>query len=94
MTLVAISYCILTLVVLTTSVMMSIALIKFVRIVSSRNFRRDLNRAFVFAQIISLVVWVLAWMLIGIEFLYHIGDLDHYDFVKTITIVDIFSMHS
>ena len=92
--LVGLTYFIITGVVIVTSALMTIALLKFVKIIQQKNFKKDLNRVFIGLQIASLMIWSAAWIAIGIDFLVHMENLSLYSHVKMITITDEISINA
>lgn len=73
-----VSFCLLSLVVVGTSLAMTIAFFKFIRIVQRTQTSSDFNRCYIVVQIIGLLFWLAAWVIGGIFlFLY---DSDFHDF--------------
>jgi len=68
--------------------LMSLALLKFIRIVSRIQAQGVLNRRFIITQIVSLAFFMVVWVMEGCFFVQHYTDMDAYKPVKYLVISD------
>ena len=88
----ALSFSVLTLVVLFVTIAMSIAFGKFIKIVRGTKQKADLNRCYIFVQIVGLTIWTVIYFLEGISVLTHVRQEEKtYEPVRNILILDSLS---
>ncbi len=73
---------------------MFLALIKFIKIVSSTDEKRDLNRFLTGLQTLALLVWFISFALTNIDIIYHWGNNYEYNNVVRIIIIDSVGFYS
>ena len=89
-----VSMVLLCLVVFVIATIMSMALWKFTRIVSSMPFKSDLNRFLIFIEILSIFGWAAGSFGIGIEYCVNYDSLYEYKYMRDITIMDLTTINA
>lgn len=82
------AFCLLSLVVVGTTLAMTLAFLKFIRIVQRTQTNSDFNRCYIVVQIIGLLFWFIAWVAGGIFLLTHGADFHDFSLTKNILIID------
>lgn len=88
------SWGILNLILVLNTTFMFLALIKFIKIVSSTDEKRDLNRFLTGLQTLALLVWFISFSCLNIDIVYHWGDNYEYNNVVRIIIIDSVGFYS
>ena len=90
LTITAVSYGMLTLLLIVIGVMMIVGLRKFIRIVSRMKPGSNdlLNRKFIYMQLIALFVWMLIWIFDGLFWTLHYANYQSFGPLRSVLIVD------
>lgn len=84
----AVSFCYTSSLIVLITVLLALALAKFIKIVSKVKARRDMNTCFIFLQVIALVVWSILWIIEGVYFIKHYKHFGKFEPVRNVVIAD------
>lgn len=89
-----ISFILLSLLVIGTSLIMIIAFTKFIKVVKKTHSDSDFNRCYIAVQITGLLLGLVAWATGGVFLFINQGDFYRYELVKGFTVCDMLGFFS